>query len=131
MPCPVRGEWIQAKGPSSKVVLKFYSAPPRIGGYELDAPRVSPHQYIGPVHDVDNCGGFVTVLVPHPTTGQLAWTNIWRVKADVDGFREYDGAGCGSDVAHLVSNDALASWFRHGFENMFQKGWPERNGVSM
>ncbi|MDA8583497.1 hypothetical protein N9L68_04670 [bacterium] len=130
MPCLVRGDWIHTTGPLSKVVLKFYSAPPRIGGYELDAPRVSPHPYIGPVHDVDHSGGFATVLVPHPTTGQLAWTNIWRVKADVDGIWEYDGAGCGTGFAQLVSNNVLASWFRHGFENPCQV-WIERNGVAI
>ena len=125
MPCPVRGDWIQAKGEWSKVVLKFYSAPPRIGGCEIDVPRGNPHQYIGPVHDVDHCAGFVTVLVPHPTTGQLAWTNIWRAKADKDGYY----LGYGSDFAHLVSNNVLASWFRRGFENQFQV-WPE-NGLAL
>ena len=103
----------------------LFGAPPHRG--PLDAPRAGPHQYIGAVHDVDHCGGIVTVLVPHPTTGQLGWTSIWCVKADVDGCGRICGTGTG--FAPLVENNVLASWFRHGFENHFQV-WLERNGVA-
>ena len=76
-PHPRRGDWVQARGERSRIVLKFYSAPPDHGGYEIDARAdVRPHQYIGPVHDVADNGVFVSVCVPHPTTGWLAWMNI-------------------------------------------------------
>ena len=108
-PTPRRGDWIESRGANSSVVLKFYSAPPgHGGGDEIDVPRVGPHQYLGPVHDVDYSDGFVSVLLPHPTTGELAWTNIWS-----------NNKGRGVDYARLVPDEALARWLRHGFQNEY------------
>ena len=64
-PEPRRG-WIQARGPRSKVKLKFYTAPfSQMTGTEVRG-RVSPNAYVGLVHNVDHSELFTSVLVPHP-----------------------------------------------------------------
>ena len=108
-PQPRRGDWVQAMGERSTIVLKFYSAPPDHGGYEIDAcADVRPHQYVGPVHDVVDNGVFVTVCVPHPTTGWLAWMNIWSCTR-----------GRGVHYAYLVSEEKLEIWRRQGWSNEY------------
>ena len=115
-PSPQIGDWLQAKGPWSKIVLKFYSSPPlvlllehyhgrRFLSIEMDA-EVQPWQYIGPVHLVsEDHHDFVSVLVPHPQSGLLNWVNIW---------------GFGQPYCHIVSDNVLADWCRQGFHNMFR-----------
>ena len=109
-PRPRRGDWIEAKGASSRIVLKFYSAPPK-RGIEIEAHTyVNPYQYLGPVHDVEDSAEFVSVRLPHPTTGKLVWTNIcsWScTKAR------------GGDYAFVVADERLAAWLREGFRNEF------------
>ena len=107
-PRPRRGDWIETKGAAPRIVLKFYSAPPgQGGGDELDAPRVGPNQYLGPVHDVDDSKYIVSVLLPHPTTGELAWLNIWSARR-----RAHD--------AFIVPDWRLAAWLRQGYNNDYQ-----------
>ena len=111
-PQPRRGDWVQARGERSRIVLKFYSAPPNPGGHEIDAiADVRPHQYIGPVHEVVDNGVFVSVCVPHPVTGWLAWMNIWSCTR-----------GRGVHYARLVSDEKLASWRRQGWSNEYVDG---------
>ena len=85
-PTPRRGDWIESKGANTSIVLKFYSAPPgHGGGDDIDVPtHVGPHQYLGPVHDVDDSKHFVSASLPHPTTGELAWMNIWSTRRGPD-----------------------------------------------
>ena len=112
-PTPRRGDWIEAKGASSRIVLKFYSAPPK-RGIEIEAHTyVNPHQYIGPVHDVEDSVEFVSVRLPHPTTGELAWMNIWSTR------RGPDTPG-GVHYAYRVPDWRLAAWLRQGFRNEYQ-----------
>ena len=92
--------------------MKSYLAPPRIGGCEIDVPRVGPHQYIGPVHDVDDSKYFVSVRLPHPTTGELAWMNIWSTRRGPDTW--------GVHYAFIVPDWRLAAWLREGFRNEYQ-----------
>ena len=94
-PSPRRGDWIEIMG---SIVLRFYSAPVGRGGGRKIVVLPDPHQYIGPVHDVDDSYLFVSVLVPHPTTGGLAWTNIWSCLR-----------GHGVDYALLVPDEVLSS----------------------
>ena len=113
-PSPHVGDWLQAKGPWSKIVLKFYSNPPlvllldavrRFESIEIDS-EVQPWQYIGPVHLVSqDHPNFVSVLVPHPQIGLLTWLDIW---------------GLNKPPCHIVSDNVLAAWFRKGFHNMFR-----------
>ena len=113
-PTPRRGDWIESRGANSSIVLKFYSAPPgHGGGDEIDVPRVGPHQYLGPVHDVDDSKHFVSVRLPHPTTGELAWMNIWSTR------RGPDTPG-GVHYAFIVPDWRLAAWLRQGFRNEYQ-----------
>ena len=114
-PTPRRGDWIESRGANSNIVLKFYSAPPgHGGGDEIDVPRVGPHQYLGPVHDVDDSKHFVSVRLPHPTTGELAWMNIWSTR------RGPDTPG-GVHYAFIVPDWRLAAWLREGFRNEYQE----------
>ena len=114
-PTPRRGDWIESRGANSSIVLKFYSAPPgHGGGDEIDVlTHVGPHQYLGPVHDVDVSKHFVSVRLPHPTTGELAWMNIWSTR------RGPDTPG-GVHYAHVVPDWRLAAWLRQGFRNEYQ-----------
>ena len=114
-PTPRRGDWIESKGANTNIVLKFYSAPPgHGGGDEIDVPtHVGPHQYLGPVHDVDDSKHFVSVRLPHPTTGELAWMNIWSTR------RGPDTPG-GVHYAFIVPDWRLAAWLRQGFRNEYQ-----------
>ena len=108
-PTPRRGDWIESRGANSSIVLKFYSAPPgQGGGDEIDVPRVGPYQYLGPVHDVDDSKDFVSVRLPHPTTGELAWLNIWLARR-----RAHD--------AFIGPDWRLAAWLREGFRNEYQE----------
>ena len=76
---------------------------------QIDARAdVRPHQYLGPVHDVVDNGVFVSVCVPHPTTGWLAWMNIWSCTR-----------GRGVHYACLVSDEELASWRRQGWSDEY------------
>ena len=116
-PSPKVGDWLQANGPRSEIKLRFYSHPPLallidddgpiVGRYESDEyeAEVQPWQYIGPVHLVSqDHDSFVSVLVPHPQDGHLAWLNIW---------------GHGVKYCRIVSENTLADWFREGFRNAF------------
>ena len=118
-PEPRRGDWIQARGPRSKVKLKFYTAPfshMRLSERGDATPigtqvpgSVSPNGYVGPVHDVDHSDMFTSVQVPHPDDKHLlVWMNIWTITAR------------GSVLfAHVVTDTELANWFRQGFQHVF------------
>ena len=108
-PEPRRGDWIQAKGPRSKIKLKFYTAP-RMRGTEVSG-SVNPNAYIGPVHDVDHSDMYTSVQVPHPIDKSLlVWINIWTLRGS---------DSCPVMFAHVVKDTELASWFRRGFHNVF------------
>ena len=98
-PRPRRGDWVQALGQGGGHEIRFGAS----------YTYVRPHQYLGPVHDVDDTPGFVSVCLPHPKTGQLAWMNIWSFTR-----------GRGVHYARRVSNEELASWLRQGVRNEFQ-----------
>ena len=113
-PSPAVGDWLRVKGPGSEIKLKFYSRPPlvmlledgsRYGSCEYDV-EIYPRQYLGPVHLVSrDHHNFVSVLVPTPPSGKLAWVNIW---------------GYGVSYCHIVKPYTLADWFRKGIRNVFQ-----------
>jgi hypothetical protein len=72
-----RGDWLKTFGRPTSVRLKFYTdAPPHGRAIPLPIP-LGQNYYIGPVHGVARCGEFLTVVVPHPVTGQLVFCNIW------------------------------------------------------
>ena len=64
-------------------------------------------------HDVDDSKHFVSVRLPHPTTGELAWMNIWSTR------RGPDTPG-GVHYAYRVPDWRLAAWLRQGFRNEYQ-----------
>ena len=110
-PEPCRGDWIQARGPRSKIKLKFYTAPfSQRTGTEVPG-RVSPNAYVGPVHDVDHTDLFTSVQVPHPDDENLlVWMNIWTARGSHSGPVHF---------AHVVQDMELLNWFRQGFQNVF------------
>ena len=76
-PEPCRGDWIQARGPRSKVKLKFYTAPFSQITRTAVPGSVNPNAYVGPAHDVDHSDMFTSVQVPHPDDKRLlVWMNI-------------------------------------------------------
>ena len=72
-----RGDWLKTFADPTRERLKFYTdAPPHGRAIPLPIP-LGQNYYIGPVHGVARCGEFLTVVVPHPVTGQLVFCNIW------------------------------------------------------
>ena len=112
-PTPCRGDWIQARGPRSKVKLKFYTAPfSHRTGTEVPG-SVSPNAYVGPVHDVDHSDMFTSVQVPHPDDKHLlVWMNIWTARGSNSSPVNF---------AHVVKDEELLNWFRQGFQNVFDE----------
>ena len=100
---------MQARGPRSAIVLKFYTVPPG-HGRSVEIPGVVfPSQFIGPVHAVEQSDLFCSVLVPHPFFAPLlAWMNIWSCCQ-----------GSGVELAHIVPDAVLATWLRDGFQTLY------------
>ena len=61
------------------------------------------------MHDVDYSAFCVSVQVPHPKSGELAWVNIWS-----------SSQGKGVHYAFLVPDEEFALWFRRGLRHEFQ-----------
>ena len=90
-PRPLRGEYYQAKYHAT-IRLHGYWIPPRYGilpGVEgrgfnnraFPTESIEPGTFVGPVHDHDTWGGFVSIVVPHPNhKEQLVWVNIWAMQ---------------------------------------------------
>ena len=107
-PWPCRGDWLQARGQGSSIVVKFYTLPCGLRGTEIPS-IVSPSQYFGPVHAVDQSHYFTSVQVPHPNQPDLlAWMNIWSCIR-----------GRGVHYARIVPDEILATWLRDGFQNLY------------
>ena len=108
-PCVSRGDWYRARGPRSSIVLKFYTAPPNVGGDQICGGRVRPNSFLGPVHQICNADPeLVAVLVPVPWEPTLlGWLNVWGNR---------DG---GADYALRLCDEELDDWRRGGWVNQF------------
>ena len=117
---PRRGDWYYSRGPSSRVVLKFYGFPPSVGVESRVLPefRVAPGSYIGPVHEVEETPRFQSVLVPHPLVGELVWLNVWRNFDD----------GSGVEYALRVSDATLQEWAERGWVDQYLDEQPRAAG---
>ena len=75
-----RGDWLQTYGTNTTARLKFYSDAPYTDRFEIPWDDYSANYYIGPVHSVNICGEYQTVLVPHPSRGDLVYCNTWTCR---------------------------------------------------
>ena len=105
--------------PCTRICLRCYALPPSAGveGRQNRVPcgRFPPGTYLGPVHDVNHTYGvyglcFVAVLVPHPETAELVWTNIWTM---------HKHSNYGVAFATLISPLEIEAWQRRGWVNRF------------
>ena len=106
-----RGDWLRARGPRTKIRLKFYVWPPSVRAAAELQTAYEPGQYFGPVHAVEVTDRFVSARVPHPQHRELlVWTNVWT-SGD---FWETSTAFC-----FRVPPRDLASWMAAGWENRY------------
>ena len=118
-PQPRRGDWILTRGPSSRIELKFYTAPWSAGGgIQVPGRPPAPYSYLGPVHRVDQSDAFTSVLVPHPEHQELlSWMNIWASRSS---DREPPLVSPRAvHFAWVVCDHELLRWFQLGWRNEF------------
>ena len=102
-----RGDWVRQRSQRSRIRLRFYDLPfPAGNPIPCGDWSRAGGQFLGPVHAVDHGIEFLAVQVPHPTTGELAWVNIFNHQTP-------------ARYAWVVPDEELAEWFRRGFRIAF------------
>ena len=112
-PFPRPGDYIQARPPPTRVVVKGYSAPPSMKGNYVGT--VPPGVCVGPIMDTEHSAQFVTVLIDE------WWINVWAAKPlpKHGNSRRFSS---GVDYARVITQDEACAWQRNGWSFRRSKG---------
>ena len=102
--CP--GQYILTKPEPTRIRCKAYDAPPPPHGVSWDGNyicTIDPNTYIGPIEDVIDNRGFITVLC------RTYWINIWKAKRGNDE---------GVSFARVISREISDSWCQRGWVHL-------------
>ena len=108
-PAVERGDWLRARGPHTKIRVKFYVWPPSVRAAAPLQTAYEPGQYFGPVHAVEVTDRFVSARVPHPHPQHrelLVWINVWTSDKSVL-------------FCFVVPQADLLAWIAAGWQNEY------------